>query len=388
MTDAGWNVLVYANDDDDFAGTSIRTAIADMRSVVLPDNCHLAVQLNTATARERYWSGQDGVDLADPVDTTSGAALQDFIDAATARFQPWPTLLILCAHSSGLDDIRDYLHAIARGEQRVAPSLFATLPLPPRWGPDPATQGFLSNPAIRQAISDSALHHVDVLAFNSCGMGMLEVAYEMRDVAGIFVASQVLAEVWPYGDIVARVAVAPGQSAEQLAAAIVASIRAEILAGRRDDSVSAFRGGNSLERLAAAIGKYAEKLIPLIATQWPVLSGAVLTSLRGVDDQQQTDVLLMAIAAACGARDVELAATAVVGELVNARIDHAADPSHPGVAGISLFCPTRTEIDLATAYADLEFRSNTWLTFLQKFQARLAADQLTAVGVTGAPQAA
>jgi hypothetical protein len=44
-----------------------------------------------------------------------------------------------------------------------------------------------------------------------------------------------------------------------------------------------------------------------------------------------------------------------------------------GVHGLSIFCPRNAVADLAAAYRGTEFKTNSWASFLQRFQRRLGA---------------
>lgn len=378
MTTATWNVLIYANAGDDVNEERMRGEIAGIRNTALPQGCHVAVQFNTATVMERHWisNGTYRMDPGEPVDTSEGSELTCFIDTATTELGRRPTMLILAAHGAGLDDVGRY------AKLRTGVGL---LPAPPRlfyilrgstlrWGPDPNNGKFLTNIAIREAISDSTLQRVQLLGFNACWMAMLEIAFEMRDVAETFVASQVLAVNWPYGTLIARLAADATQSPGSWAAAIVDVVRAEIAAGRRDDAVSAFRTGR-LTDVADAVGVYARRAMALIDTQWPALSDAINNGPRGVDDSVSADLALLVAGATCGDAQAENAARAVRDALTAARIANAADDSaHPGVTGLSIYCPRDIDIDLEAAYRGMAFQHHRWAAFLEKFQARQAEE--------------
>ena len=78
----GWNVLVYANADGGPAEAGIRQAVVDLGSIVLPADCNVVVQLNTALAREMYWfsKGQRQIQELSRIDTADGASLTRFIN--------------------------------------------------------------------------------------------------------------------------------------------------------------------------------------------------------------------------------------------------------------------------------------------------------------------
>jgi hypothetical protein len=376
MTNAKWNLLVYANEDDVVLSSRMQAEIAAMRNIALPPDCHIAVQFNTAVKRELHLisNGQYSMIPGTRVDTSQAAALTNFIKTATDKLGRRPTILVLAAHGSGLDEIAVYVRRLELGGHppRI-PALFHILREAMRWGPDPYNGQFLTNDEIRSAIANSPLGKVDVLAFNACWMGMLEIAYEMREVADTFVACQVVAKLWPYGDMVARLAADKTQASEGWAAAIVDAVRAEITGGSRKDALSAFRTGQ-LDVLADAVSKYADRAMLLIDTKWAAMSNAINNSPRGVDNPLAADLALIVNATTCGDQQAEQKAAKVATALAAARIANVSHSSHPGVQGMSIFCPADVTINVDAAYANLKFRDNHWKAFLKKFQIRQAAE--------------
>jgi hypothetical protein len=290
-------------------------------------------------------------------------------------------MLVLYAHGSGLDDIRDYLavnkswppselFGMRPGWPADFPLIFSTNK---RMGPDQRTGKFLTNISIRRAIAESRLKRVDILALNACWMGMLEVEYEFRRVSDIQIACEGYAEVWPYGTIVSSFAVAPAQSPEQLARSVVACVQAQIDAGQRSDTVSALRSGSSLDTIAAAFDTYAARVTDLIDTQWIAVRQAVKDAQR-VDGPHQVDLGSLVSVLGRGDSVAEAAARFVDAQLQAAVIAKAAHVQHSGVSGISIFCPTVIQVDLEMAYAGIDFRTNHWAEFLRKFQQKLAGE--------------
>ena len=409
MTAAEWNLVVYAIAGDAAEHQAVLGAIDDMRAALATDRVHIAVQVMARPHTTRYWISSDHTVhtevLPEAVDASHQAPLTALLHLAARRWPAAATALVLWAHGSGLDHVHDYpkkpggpgggggglggapgggdlgLGRGFRGPRGRVMSprarLEAWLPRHPgygcRWGPDPNTGKFLTNVTMKKALAASEHGRVDLLGLNACWMATLEIEYELREVATVEVASQVYARPWPYRAIVESLSRRPAQTAEQLAQAIVASVSSEIAADQRRDAVSAFRAGAALGELAAAFDTYARRVIRLIDTDWEAVRDAVMTRAQRLDDPYQAD--LASLVKVLGARDpeAETAARAVVQQLDAMRIGNAVHHAHPGLGGLSIFCPKSTEVDLADAYAGTEFRTNGWADFLARFQTRLAA---------------
>ncbi len=414
MNAATWNLVIYAIAGDAAEHQAVLHAIDDMRAALATDQCHIAVQVMAKSRTTRYWISSEDKHrtevLPEVVDASHQAPLTSFLNLAGKRFPAAATALTLWAHGSGLDHIHDYRKKpggpggggglggahpgdpisglLARNQAACLRTpygralsargrLAAWLPRHPgygcRWGPDPNNGRFLTNVTMKKAIAASLAGQIDVLALNACWMATLEVEYELRHAAAAIVASQVYAKPWPYRAIVEAMSRRPVQSAEQLAQTIVTAITAEITADQRNDAVSAFRAGAALDELATAFDAYAELVTHLIDTDWEAVRDAVMTGVQRLDDPYQADLVSLAKLLGKHDRQAHAAGQAVVQQLEAMRIGNAAHPSHPGLHGLSIFCPKDIQVDLADAYAGTEFRSNAWAGFLAKFQPRLAA---------------
>jgi hypothetical protein len=241
-----------------------------------------------------------------------------------------------------------------------------------RWGPDPNTHQFLTNVGMKKAIAASTRRRVEILGLNACWMASLEIMYELRHVSDVQIASQVYAKPWPYGPIIATLAADPDLPAERLARAIVDSVRSEIAADKRHDAVSALLSGPALDELETAFDGYAKRAMTLIESDWESVSKAVMVEAQRVDDPYQVD--LMSLVHSLGKHDLKakIAAASVDSKYRAVLLANAASAAHPGVHGLSIFCPKSTHVDLADAYRGTEFRTNTWAQFLKAFQTKLA----------------
>jgi hypothetical protein len=413
MTAATWNLVIYAIAGDAAEHQAVLGAIDGMRAALTTDQCHVAVQVMAKGRTTRYWISSDdktGTEvLPELVDASHQASLTGFLNVAGKRFPAAATALTLWAHGSGLDHIHDYhkkpggpgggglggavpgdpiagllaRHQAARLRTPYARALSARgrtaawLPRHPgygcRWGPDPNSGRFLTNVTMKKAIAASLAGQVDVLAINACWMATLEVEYELRHAAAAIVASQVYAKPWPYRAIVEAMSRRPVQSAEQLAQTIVTAVSAEIAGDQRNDAISAFRAGPAMDELAAAFDAYAQLVAHLIDTDWQAVREALVTGVQRLDDPYQADLVSLARLLGKHDRHAHAAGQAVVQQLEAMRIGNAAHHAHPGLHGLSIFCPRSIDVDLADAYAGTEFRTNAWAGFLARFQPRLAA---------------
>jgi hypothetical protein len=225
--------------------------------------------------------------------------------------------------------------------------------------------------AVKKAINES-VQCVDLLGFNACWMATLEVAYEMRNVAKVLVASQVYARPWPFADIVKSLPAESPQGPVELARNIVAAVRAGFKSGRKD-AVSAFHVGAHVERLAKDVEAYGKHVKSVLRKKWPAVRDAVLLRAQRVDDPYQVDLMSLArvLPTAAGSNS----AAQVQKTLKLMRIRSTAHSMHPGLNGLSIFCPKSTQVDVSKLYAGTEFKGSAWRQFLQSFQEKLSDER-------------
>ena len=402
---AHWNLLLYAIAGNPDEHKRITAAIADMHRALTSTEVQVVAQVHAPKQTTRYWltagHAVKAEHLPEVVDASKQATLTHFLDAANQGAPAAANALVLWAHGAGLDNVHEAPQkngeglgpAVTTNSGRRQAALIAhsavlgynvlrngaPVELPPartserygcRWGPDPNSGQFLTNVSMKQAIAASKHGRVDVLALNACWMGALEVEYELRNIAAVEVASQVYAMPWSYGAIVEALVKAPTQSAEHFARGLVALVHDEIEAGTRGDAVSAMRAGGAMEELAAALDVYAKRVIALIDSDWPAVEQAVLHDAQRIDDPYQVDLRSLIRVLGKDDPDARAAAAAVAKQLDAMVIANTAAPAHPGVHGLSLFCPKSTHVDLIDAYQGTDFRTHSWAKFLVKFQRR------------------
>lgn len=396
---AYWNILLYTIAKNPDEHKRVTDAITNMHDALTTDQCNIAVQLHTSSNTTRHWISRGSKVQTEmfPVVLDAGepSSLTSFLNAANRMFPARSSALVLWAHSSGLDHVHDYPQQNALrqpGHESVSGSHDQPRLNPGSLGPGavgqrsrgrgqrnglrrppaPSPQQILTNVGIKQAIAASSRRHVDILGLNACWMASFEVEYELRSVSDVQIASQVYANPWPYGAIIAALSATPDLPAEQLAKEIVASVRSEIQADKRSDAVSALSSGQAMEELATALDAYAKRIMILLESDWESVSKAVMEDAQRVDDPYQVD--LMSLVHELGKYDLraKIAAASVASKYRAMLLANAASAAHPGVHGLSLFCPKSTHVDLGDAYRGIDFRSNSWAQFLKAFQIKLA----------------
>jgi hypothetical protein len=174
--------------------------------------------------------------------------LARFISWALQEYPAERTALVLWNHGSGWkeDDVykvAQRLGSLRAGREALLRPLVARLAQrrkrPPLFAPtlnailargigyDDTSCDFLDNAEMQQALSQGLLATgvaaIDVLGFDACLMQMLEVAYQVRQVARFSVGSEETepAAGWPYGPILRALVERPTLNGEELGAIIV-----------------------------------------------------------------------------------------------------------------------------------------------------------------------
>lgn len=248
---ASWTLLVYMAADNDLEPYALRD-LAEMERVRLPGSVDLVALVDRSPW---YVAGPD--DFADtrrgPVrpdgepsrvgaelasigerDTGDPATLTEFLDWAAATFPAERYGLVLWNHGDGLDGVA--WDQSSRGDR-------------------------LTLAETREAIARSTLGRVDLLGFDACSMALVEVASELRAVAGVMVASQELepADGWAYDRLLDGLARRPDAAPDELAAILVETYAARY-AGQRDITLSALDLA-ALPSLEAALDDLADAVV-------------------------------------------------------------------------------------------------------------------------------
>ena len=214
-----WTVLVYMAGDDRNPGGieyAISQDLAEIKQVGSTDSVHFLVQTDDATGTASYrYRLRKGKDLASDrierfsgdLNTGSTKTLVDFVQWAHHLFPAERTALVLWGHGSGHDDQNIYRTARGTMSPRTAARLAqrrlgffsgtrrSLLEQGPTrgYGYDDTAGDFLDNAELRKAllqVKEILGRKLDILGFDACLMAMIEVAYQIHDVANILVASE------------------------------------------------------------------------------------------------------------------------------------------------------------------------------------------------------
>lgn len=127
-------------------------------------------------------------------------SLADFIAWGQEKFPSEKTMVIIKKHGAGFA-------SIARGDETMAP-----------------LSARETEAALKQAAAKTG-KKVDVVAFDSCSMQQMEVAYQLRNQAKVMTGSQedILAVTYPYGNLVGNLDKAPEMTAKGAGRLLVAT---------------------------------------------------------------------------------------------------------------------------------------------------------------------
>lgn len=279
---AEWTVLVYlAGDDRNPRGIEYAIAqdLEEIKRVGSTEAVHFLAQTDDASGNASYrYRLRKGTALdADRLErfdgdlnTGSTKTLVDFVQWAHHLFPARRTALVLWGHGSGHDD-QDVYRAVRGAVNPRTASRMAQRRLgffsgtrrslleqgPTRgYGYDDTAGDFLDNAELRKAllqVKEILGRKLAILGFDACLMAMVEVAYQIHDVADILVASERSepGNGWNYTRAFGRLPGHPATRPDVLANDIVEAYRK---AYRDDMTLSAV----NLRKIPELAGRFSE----------------------------------------------------------------------------------------------------------------------------------
>lgn len=220
--DAGrWTFMVYMGGDNDLEG-EIQGDLDEMKAVTNGTAVRIIVQYDTIQSTTFRGVIENGTLIENNLGELNMGAqqtLEDFIDWSTANYPSENNALILWDHGGGWET-----WAIDPPPEQAARSADYLVI-------DVTDRGVLDVENIRVAIENTGLE-LEIIGFDACLMATVEVAYEMRNVADLMVASQetIPGAGWPYDTILSWLTANPSASARDFAAQIVSLYTAEYAA--------------------------------------------------------------------------------------------------------------------------------------------------------------
>jgi hypothetical protein len=251
MTNVFWTWMIYLATYNNAAGAG-NQSVARVRQARLNDNVRVLVQQSVPGRTVRGIIGTEPTLVAELGQVDSGApeTLIDFVGWAVETAPAERYALVLWSHGSGWEPSE--MERLAQEQPAAVP--VTAEELNERGPEDEGRQIFFSTtmrqllarpiPAERAVAFDDGSGHsldtielgqvaaqaaqilgrpLDLLGMNACQMSNVEVAYQVRQHARVYVASEedMPVQSWPYDDILTRLAAQPDMDAEALGRLVV-----------------------------------------------------------------------------------------------------------------------------------------------------------------------
>jgi hypothetical protein len=376
---AEWTILVYMAANNDLAGAA-DACLAAMESATNAGAVNVVVEVRRpgrsqggpTTTRYRVRGGDtESIPMVPSPSMGRPETLTDFIDWGLDTCPAKRTLLVVWGHGTGLEHFRSGISIPpVSGVASTAPDeRVGSIALDGR--------DSLTNQDLREAIAGSARGRVDVLGCDACLMSMVEIAYEMRGVAGFLVAAETEqpSQSWPYASFLAALREHPAMHPAELARTLVRNFRdwygdpnnANDLGYATQTAVDLA----ATKPLVAAIDALAGVLVPrlpLLERLRPDLATMEIPDYIDLgdflDQLDQTDA----------EPEVSSATHRVRQALERARLDACGlGRGATGASGLSIYFPTPENAACFPGYGDLAFALDTrWPELLRAFAASRA----------------
>jgi len=287
-----WTVLVYMGWGGDPASPTFEAiqeqVLVSIAATEMTVDVVYQFARSTGTERGRIYNGQREILATGPaIDVTDPDHLTEFLDWAQAAYPSTHTALFLKDHGIGSTDLRAPSEPVAAhfvaddspadvGTPTVVTARSGALPARPRRVVRDVVTGsgvlrndgrFMPMPAFMRGIEASQLGRVDVLGLDACQLGSIEVAYELREVAAYWIASESseLTVGWSYPEILRFLSRGPATPRE-LATMVVSASKSQSfnLIGLELAHVDAI--ARALDAIASEIIKNADVAVAWLST--------------------------------------------------------------------------------------------------------------------------
>ena len=236
---AEWNLVLHLCADAKLAHQSAAILDSITQAAVQlasPDVNVLVERVTTDATQTTIIAGVKSEASVGAVNTGSPDSLTKLLTWASG-FPAKRTALVIFGHGNG---VHDWKTIAARPVALIAPTT--------------SYADALTIPELRSGIEAAQLPKLDILAMNACLMGMIEIAYELRDVGKVMIASELddSDHGWPYAEILQRLAAHPAIGAEELSAVILDETRKKYEQETMGRVIAALRL-DALEAVAQAV---------------------------------------------------------------------------------------------------------------------------------------
>ena len=225
VSGSAWTVMVYMAADNNLEVNAIED-INEMETVGSTSSVSVVTQIDRSSSFDtsngnwngarRYYVTKDAdtsiihsqmlADLGN-LDMAAPSTLASFVNWATQNYPAEHYLLVLWDHGRGW---RNRTYAL-QSVQRQVKAIFI----------DDSSDNEMTLGGLTQALEQSP--HMDAILFDACLMGMIEVAYSIRNCADVMVASEENVPVFgqAYGPLLSDIASNPDISSDDLGRAMV-----------------------------------------------------------------------------------------------------------------------------------------------------------------------
>jgi hypothetical protein len=376
---AEWTILVYMAANNNLAEAA-DACLRAMESATFEGAVNVVVEVRRpgrspggpTTTRYRVRGGDtESIPMVPSPSMGRPETLTDFINWGLATCPAKRSLLVVWGHATGLEHfVSGVSIPPVSGVATIAPGAgVGSIALD---GSDS-----LTNQALRKAIAASAGGRVDVLGCDACLMSMVEIAYEVRGVAGFLVAAETEqpSQSWPYATFLAALREAPTMPPAELATTLVREFHTwygdpshENDLGYATQTAVDLAATKDLVTAIDALAAVLEPRLPLLEQLRPDLATMEIPDyidlgdfLDQLDQIEHIDAEEEVVAATQRARRA----------LEKARLDACGlGKGATGATGLSIYFPTPENAARFPGYRDLAFAVDTrWPELLRAFAA-------------------
>lgn len=355
-----WTFMVFLNGDNSLDGAAVND-FEEMAEVGSNDRLNIVVQLDRLGKKDktkRYLIG-----LGDTVDSTpvqtldeqnmgDPQVLEDFIEWALANYEADHYILVIWNHGDGW---RLEQQKIAERETTLrAEGAVTSLGMKGISQDETDGNDVLYMHEVGQALEgayDDTNQTLDIVGFDACLMGMIEVAYEIRDYADFMVGSEETepADGWPYDTVLNDLVTLYEARMPRNLAKIIVQRYGEFYGTHGDETQAAY-DLDIIQKVTASISDFVQTHNALRENDkdWPKI-GEARTEIEGFHDncrstpKQCWGVDIGDFAVEVGERvenddvqEVLLGLLLFVGEFV---IENYYGDDHPDAFGVAIYFP-------------------------------------------------
>lgn len=220
-------------------------------------------------------------------------------------------------------------------------------------------------------VIDTTAEVIDVVGFDACLMGMIEVAYQLENCTDIMVASEEIepGDGWPYDDILSDLVSSPTVAPSTLASRIVNYYVDSYQGGSQgtfdEATLSAFRPDQVVVTVAPAVSNFADRLNETLESYYNESLDAIYNT-ENFYYSEYLDLYDFAyeIKQRIPESNVQAAAQNVMDTILAVRVAEGHGPGHPDSHGLSIYLPL-CEGSYNSNYESLDFATETsWVRFL------------------------